>query len=496
MSQNAMLDVCGKRTLEYVVESLALFNRGYDLITLRGFAASIPKAISAARILQEKFGIEIAESKVESIKVAGMESACLQMSLRYRPLSMEGISFDFPDEFVDYSYYHLLLDWHFSKAKACKIAKKDLTMVKDAQGQLHPSGKWIYVLTVSENDGDLVCLRNHSLVDGKEGDINAFSVLSEALYRSGFMLPSNWRELIRKLSLFDDIVLGIDTNVLYACNISEHLLPLLSIAFPKKHFATPNWVLLVVPSAVMHEIEEAANIRDERGFLQVEGRHGFRAMQEIVELSQGTDIPGVALIIVGEANPILDIRVELQGLRADLCKREFNPLDRRTRRSFKKSTGDMIIRDQFKAFLRGIDFHKGTYFITGDKSNAALARTEAVNPIFIRRPDASLSDVREIVNPKIETNGTDPLRFKVPLGKLAFELAVSSGQITVEIGDKTIKLGADLKGERLDHWVNRALIIDQNSRVQLLQGYAGRIDPRAVAGTIRALQDEFVGLND
>ena len=42
----------------------------------------------------------------------------------------------------------------------------------------------------------------------------------------------------------------------------------------------------------------------------------------------------------------------------------------------KLSTGDMIIRDQFKQFLRQIDFHKGMYFLTSDKSNAALAQTE------------------------------------------------------------------------------------------------------------------------
>jgi len=496
MHQDATLDVCGKRTLEYVVECLALFNRGHDEITLRGFAGSIPKAIGTARILQDKFGIDIAESQIESIKVANMDSACLHISLKFRPLSAAGVSFDFPDAFVDYSYYSLLLDWHFSKAKLCKISKKDHSSVKDDRGQSHPSGRRTHLLTVMEKGDDLACIRNDALLDEKDGDPKAFSGLSEALYRSGFMLPSNWRDLIRKLSSYDDIILGIDTNVLYGCTVSEHLLPLLSIAFPKKYFATPNWALLVVPSAVMHEIEEAANIRDERGFLQVEGRYGFRAMQEIIELSQGTDIPGVSLIIVGEANPILDTRVEIQGLREDFCKREDKPFDRRSRRSFKKSTGDMIIRDQYKAFLRCIDFHKGTYFITADKSNAALARTEAVNPIFIRRPDASLSDIREIINPKIETDGTDPIRFIVPLGKLAFEMAVSSGQIIIEIGDKTINLGADAKGERLDLWVNRSLLIDQHSRAQLMQGYAGRIDPRVVAHTMRDLQEEFVGLND
>jgi len=495
MSSDSMLDICGKRTLEYVVECLALFNRGYDVITTRGFAGSIPKAISVAKILTESFGAEIFDSKVYFAKVGGMDSSIFQMNLKFNPVSQEPLSIDFSDGFVDYAYYHLLLDWHDAVEKSAKIARRDESTVNDAQGQPRISGKWIHVLNVWESQGDLVCLRNHSSSSSVDKQSQVFSAISEALYRSGFMFPSNWRDLIKKLSQYDDCVLGIDTNVLYVCNVSEHLLPLLSIAYPKKNISTPSWALLVVPSAVMHELEEAANVRDDRGFLQTEGRIGFRAMQEIIELSQGTDIPGVALIIVGEANPMLDTRVELQGLRADLCKREYNPYDRRTKRSFKKSTGDMIIRDQYKAFLRGLDFHKGCYFITGDKSNAALARTEAVNPIFLRRPDSISADVRDIPNPKIPTDQAEPLRFKVPLGKLLFEVAVTFGHISVEIGSRTINVGSDLRGERLDHWVNRDLIIDQNSRTQLLEGYKGRINPGFVVRKLRKIQDEFIGLD-
>src|SRR5437879_12393365 len=45
-----------------------------------------------------------------------------------------------------------------------------------------------------------------------------------------------------------------------------------------------------------------------------------------------------------------------------------------------------MIRDQFKAFLRGIDFRKGVFFLTMDKTNASLAAAEGLTALRIQYP--------------------------------------------------------------------------------------------------------------
>ena len=167
--------------------------------------------------------------------------------------------------------------------------------------------------------------------------------------------------------MYDDVLLGLDTNILYNCSISEHLIPFLSLINPKEFVHTPNWILLVITSAVMHELEEASNIRDKYGKLQKQGRIGYRALQEIMELNQNKGIAGLSIMIVGQFDPVLDTRVELQGLRLDLERERIKDIKNRHKeektenittsdkikealeiesvKSYKSSSGDMIIRD-------------------------------------------------------------------------------------------------------------------------------------------------------
>jgi len=162
---------------------------------------------------------------------------------------------------------------------------------------------------------------------------------------------------------------------------------------------------------VVHELEQLANTRNDKGSLTRQGRIGFRALQEILELNRSADLTGISLMIVGAANPVFDARVELKGLREDFSrvrhlinstqKAAMSPAsdegDENTNgtaarqhnsRGSKRSSSscDMMIRAQYKEFLRQIDFHKGAFFLTADKSNAAMARAEGLQAIYYKQP--------------------------------------------------------------------------------------------------------------
>jgi hypothetical protein len=223
---------------------------------------------------------------------------------------------------------------------------------------------------------------------------------------------------------------------------------------------------------------------------------GFRALQEILELNRAKDLTGISLIIVGESNPVLDTRVEIQSMRYDLTKhiskmlQQLQKLDVDDKVGFdeeqyflssqtKLSTGDMIIRDQFKEFLRQIDFHKGMYFLTSDKSNSALAQTEGLHSIYYTKPPSYLfkDSLEKPIRPQrirfkeAESKQQGEITLGVPIGKLIYELAVGLGTIKVRTPEEEIKVRCDGKGESLDHWLFKDLMIRNEDMQKLLDNY-------------------------
>lgn len=95
-----------------------------------------------------------------------------------------------------------------------------------------------------------------------------------AYYRCGLFVTHEWEKIAENLSRYDDIIIGVDTNILRDSSLSEHLISSLAIINSVKYVHTPNWMLIVIPSAVMHEIEQISNSRED-GFLKPEGRLGF-----------------------------------------------------------------------------------------------------------------------------------------------------------------------------------------------------------------------------
>lgn len=444
------VDVCGKRTLEYVAESLARFNRGADEVILRSISGNVSRAMEVAQILSDGFDIEIESANVHKLEINGIGSPCLELTLRSKTTSGGPGKANYSTEsgFVEFPIYHLLLDLLLSEKKSLHISKRNGTPLA----------------TIVKSNWEMRCKCN-----ADEQDIDTLNSLVAAYYRSGLLPSPNWSKIAQYLSQFDDIIIGVDTNILHDASLSEQLLNSLSLIDPKQYVHTPSWLLIVIPSAVMHEVEQATNARDQKGSLTLAGRMGFRALQEILELDQSADLMGVSLIIVGEANPVLDTRVELRGLREDMAKRSPQPAGGHL--STKLSTGDTIIRDQFKHFLRQLDFHKGAYFLTADKSNAALAKTEGLHPVYQKVPPWYAAK-DEIEPPRILCEpGPEVITLAVPLGKLVYEVAVQFGSIKIGWDTDEIEIACDDRGESLDHWIYKDLRVGGRHLEKLMRNY-------------------------
>lgn len=480
-----IMDIWGRRTLEYIPDALARLNRGTDNLTVRAISGNASKGMEIAYILRKEFGIGINRIEMKPFRFDGIETFCIEMTLRESTVRAKSSTEDYRlprSRFVDFPIYHLLLDrWLFEKTRLQLLHGDTL------------------LITV-ERDGTVRYGTSKKQVRKRVGD---------ALCRCGYLWPSNWKEIAEKLSDFDDVILGVDTNILYRCTVSEHLLPALSLINPKGYAPTPNWILFVIPSGVIHELEEAANLRDGRGLLIHGGRMGFRALQEVIQLNQNIDMPGISLLVVGEADPALDTRVELQGLRGDLhrLRVDLRRLGADLRkgqegadpgkgeqdgagqipRPRKSSSGDMIIRSQLKTFLRQLDFHKGAYFLTADKSNAALARAEGLSPIYVRPPTKT---------PRIRWTQGEAIRMRVPIGKLVYDMAVEFRPLIIRQGDQDVIVRCDTKGEMIDYWVHKSLEIEEEGLERLQSDYQGKFGLKKVGSVWSKLTQELVGLEE
>src|SRR6058998_3643404 len=102
----------------------------------------------------------------------------------------------------------------------------------------------------------------------------------------------------------------------------------------------------------MKELENAANMK--KGIrLSHAGRRGYRALQEITTLKGTEGYQGLSVLVVGPTNPE-QLHLSPDGLTI--------------------VNADSMIRDQFKAFLRGIDFRKGDELAMPKEESVLLAR--------------------------------------------------------------------------------------------------------------------------
>ena len=223
--------------------------------------------------------------------------------------------------------------------------------------------------------------------------------LAGALLRAGMVEPVGLNAVARRHAEYEDIDLGVDTNLLYASVLGEHLLEEFHRIHARPYKETVNWILLVIPGVVMKELENAAN-QKKGGHLTHAGRMGYRALQEITALKRTEAFQGMSVLVVGQTNPE-QLRLSPDGLTI--------------------LNADSMIRDQFKAFLRGIEFRRGIFFLTMDKTNASMAAAEGLNALRIQHPHR-LRKGDEIRIPKEET---------VLLARVVYELAVEFGKLRV-----------------------------------------------------------------
>lgn len=500
------LTVYGKSLETHLLEAISLINRELARsqqlpeLLIKGLGANINKALAISTILEENLNGEITEIKTGTMKLMNEKliddffCPVLDINMRFDANSLLNTSSAQAENIltsgncIPYYFYQILIDYVIEKADNKQVQISSYVRGEEQQDEEDqvtnlPSGL-VNLATISrEGNGGFRIKRSNGT-----NDINIHRGVAEAAYRAGILVPDNIVEIVQKLNQHDDVILGLDTNILYNCNISQHLLPLISILNSRRYFTTPNWMLIIIPNAVMHELEEAANIKNEKGYLQFEGRLAFRALQEIFYLAQNAEIPGVSVLITGEANPVLDTIIDLQGFRDYMFKRDMKIHSiGRSLMPKKRSTGDMIIRDQFKSFLRKIDFHKGTYFVTADKSNAALAETEGLNPVYVKMPRPLNTYIYGTGNPDFAerwlrfenlSGGNANLRFPSTAGELIYELIVARGTIYIDWKQngeaKSVKLTGDCRGERLENWVNKNIFVENVGQAQiLLSAYQG-----------------------
>jgi len=126
--------------------------------------------------------------------------------------------------------------------------------------------------------------------------------LNSALLCAGFVEPIGLTATARRLAEYEDLILGVDTNILYASILGEHLLDEFSRIHVRPYKESINWILLVIPGVVMKELENAANMR-KGGRLSHAGRRGYRALQEITTLKRSEGYQGLSVLVVGPTNP-------------------------------------------------------------------------------------------------------------------------------------------------------------------------------------------------
>jgi hypothetical protein len=236
------------------------------------------------------------------------------------------------------------------------------------------------------------------------------STLVGALMRASLIKP-DLKKIRKQIRQWDDIILGLDTNILYTGTVSSCILDEF-VKIPSGNFIdTPDWVTLVLSKVAMGEIENRANMDHET----VHRREALRAIQELMLINKSKDLEGISLFLAGTIPPSFEF-------------------------SDKKNTiRDSAIREQFRVFLKNLDFHKGSYFLTQDFNNSVLAEAEGLISMYIKKP-------------RIERREFDIGSNDFAVSELLYELAVAFNPVILEAGGIEIRIESNWQGKTLEDW--------------------------------------------
>lgn len=296
-------------------------------------------------------------------------------------------------------------------------------------------------------------------------DLEYLDWLNNALMCSGYVEPGGLPALARRLAEHEDVILGADTNILYSCILSEHLLDEFSRIHVRPYRESLNWILLIIPGVVMQEVENAAN-QKKGGYLIHVGRRGYRALQEITMLNRTVGFQGLSVLVAGDTNPE-QARLSPDGMTI--------------------LNADSMIRDQFKAFLRGVEFRKGIFFLTLDKTNASLAAAEGLNALLVRHP-RRLRKGDQLTMPKEDS---------ILLARVLYELAVEFGIVRVswdDRGEHHLDLDGAWSWKSMEHWEAWQLLSvehDAGFHKALSHSVAGRFDAKRLLKEWERLTEEL-----
>lgn len=254
--------------------------------------------------------------------------------------------------------------------------------------------------------------------------------LKNTFLRAGLVEHANISQVIDRLRQHDDIILGIDTNVLWDCILTSQLLPRIY----DKPF--PNWILVGIPKLVMAETENSANSKIQHGnhpregWPNYKGRLAQRGLQELMTLrAKDPDRPGLAVMTIGELS------------------KEHNEIDQRNWKL------DSQIRTQFQEFLGNISFHKGTFFLSQDRVNVMMSGTEGADGLYLQKPDIDEFDSGTLTDEEFTI--------------LLYELAVQFGGIKLQhTGDDDLQISLNVfwPGKQVSDWRRSRLKITDLTR--------------------------------
>ncbi len=473
----ARVNLLGGKLFEYIPHCLGLLDKGVNNFEIHAFGGSSNQALVLAQMLSKlrerntkyNYDAKIYESKTKFSALNSLMTT-IELDDRNKLMKTEGVvkaESLIHNGFIDFSTYHLLFQNALSFKESIKISV-----------ELYPNGgKTVDLLEIKPLKGKDGQYELEVLLDtSKRNDkIRKFQDrLCEVLYRAGYLLPQDWEEIGMKLTNYDDIIVGLDTCVLKDTFITTGLLPILSVIEKSKYVQTPNWMLFVIPQMVIYELEKASNMKRERGHFAYPGRRGFRALQEIMELRKNVSHKGVSVVNTGNADAMLDVNSFLKSMNENLIKLVTNGSKSSGNygsRTPKSASGDMLIRSQFNTFVDGINFKKGTYFLTSDKINAAMYTTSGNEAIYIPKP--VLKNQKIIQSPQL----IPKVDKTIPLGTLLYELAVDYGKLYMHLGEnEVVKLECDLKGKSLTPWIRKQLRMSHQDMSTMLDVYTGKFD--------------------
>jgi len=190
------------------------------------------------------------------------------------------------------------------------------------------------------------------------------SSIKSALTRMGLLPFIKLEELAKDMCRYDDVLIGLDTTCFYHGLTTAALLDSFVGVARYPYLDTPNWITLLASVISTGEIEHKATESKEYFYdkdtqCTHNRRVACRALQEFMEIGSCADLEGVAILVTGEIPPNINF-------------------------SGKNTVRDELIRKQIKKFLSNIGFHKGIYFLTGDRMSAMFARAEGLHAVHLK----------------------------------------------------------------------------------------------------------------